>query len=263
MNKILLAAALITSTAIQALAWGQKGHDITASIAQQHLTPATQAAVDSLLDGRSMVYWANWLDNASNTPEYAYSKTWHYKNIDAGVDYDMTPLNTQGDVVTALQKQYTILTDPKADKNAKNLALKIMIHLAGDAHQPMHVGHATDRGGNGWPVKFFRDNTNLHSLWDGALVEAAHKWSYTEWTDQLERIIAHGDNPVNLDGTFNDWVRETWIVTTPVYDTTPRDASLSYNYISYWTPVIEQQFMRGGLRLAHTLNTIFDPTYQK
>ena len=32
----------------------------------------------------SPVYWANWLDNASHTPEYAYSKTWHYKNVDAG-----------------------------------------------------------------------------------------------------------------------------------------------------------------------------------
>ena len=65
--------------AISAFGWGQKGHDVTAFIAENHLTPTTRAAVDSLLEGRSMVYWANWLDNASHTPKYAYTKTWHYK----------------------------------------------------------------------------------------------------------------------------------------------------------------------------------------
>ena len=69
---------------VAAFAWGQKGHDVTAAIAEAHLTPATQKAVAEVLDGMSPVYWANWLDNASHTPEYAYSKTWHYKNVDAG-----------------------------------------------------------------------------------------------------------------------------------------------------------------------------------
>lgn len=59
-NFVLMAAACL-----QAMAWGQKGHDVTAYIAEQHLTPATRHAIDSLLEGRSIVYWANWLDNAS------------------------------------------------------------------------------------------------------------------------------------------------------------------------------------------------------
>ena len=54
---------------------GQKGHDTTAFIAENHLTPITRAVVDELLNGKSMVYYSNWLDNASHTPEYAYSKT--------------------------------------------------------------------------------------------------------------------------------------------------------------------------------------------
>ena len=78
-------------TALQALAWSQKGHDTVAFIAENHLTPATADSVAALLDGRSPVYWANWLDNASHTPEYEYTKTWHYKNIDDGVDYDRAP----------------------------------------------------------------------------------------------------------------------------------------------------------------------------
>ena len=75
--------AVLAACSLQVFGWGQKGHDTVAYIAECHLTPATKQAVESLLDGKSIVYWANWLDNASHTPEYAYSKTWHYKNIDA------------------------------------------------------------------------------------------------------------------------------------------------------------------------------------
>jgi len=46
-----------------------------------------------------------------------------------------------------------------------------------------------------------------------------------------------------------------------VYDTTPQDSKISYDYIANWTPIIEQQFLRGGLRLADVLNSIFDPGY--
>ena len=84
MKKILLNAAVLLSICnLNAFGWGQKGHDATAYIAEQHLTDATKAALDSILEGKSIVYWANWLDNASHTPEYAYTKTWHYKNVDA------------------------------------------------------------------------------------------------------------------------------------------------------------------------------------
>ena len=97
---MLVAAAVMP---VSSWGWGQKGHDVTAYIAERHLTPATAAAVDSIFDGRSLVYWANWLDNASHTPEYAYSKTWHYRNIDADQTYESMPKNPQGDVVDAIR----------------------------------------------------------------------------------------------------------------------------------------------------------------
>ena len=39
----------------------------------------------------------------------------------------------------------------------------------------------------------------------------------------------------------------------------PEGYSLSYNQVAEWTPVVEQQLLRGGLRLARVLNSIFDP----
>ena len=93
------------------LAWGQKGHDVTCEIAERHLDRGARKAVRKLLEGKSMVYWSNWLDNASHTPEYAYTKTWHYKNIEAGVKYEDAELEPLGDVVTAINRQVQILKD--------------------------------------------------------------------------------------------------------------------------------------------------------
>lgn len=111
-----------------------------AFIAENHLSQAAADSVLAILDGRSPVYWANWLDNASHTPEYAYTKTWHYKNIDEGVDYADAPLNPKGDVVTAIREQIYILSDSVSTRAQKALALKILIHCVGDMHQPMHMG---------------------------------------------------------------------------------------------------------------------------
>lgn len=252
-KQLFFAVVAITITAAQALAWGQKGHDVTANIARKHLTPEAQAMVDSLLEGKSMVYWANWLDNASYQPEYAYTKTWHYRNTNAGVDYDAMSANPRGDVTRAITAMADTLANPNATFAGKQLALKILVHLLGDLHQPMHMGHATDLGGNKVKVKFFKNDTNLHSVWDTNLVESAHKWSYSEWTDQIDRATPEQIEVITA-GTVDDWGRETLAIATQIYEDTPAGSTLSYNEIAKAAPVIEQQLLRAGLRLASILN---------
>ena len=245
---------------ISAFGWGQKGHDTVAFIAENHLTPATKAAVDSILDGKSPVYWANWLDNASHQRPLAYTKTWHYKNIDEGVRYEEAPANPAGDAVTAIKSRIEILNNPESSLEERQLALKILIHVVGDIHMPLHMGHATDLGGNRIKVKFFNRENNLHSVWDSSLPESAHKWSYTEWQQQIDRANPALQTEI-ISGTVDDWAKETVAIASDVYTYFQPGANISYNDIARWTPTIEQQFLRGGLRLAYLLNTIFDPGY--
>lgn len=259
MKRIILNLAMAAIT-LSAMAWGQKGHDVTAYIAEQHLTPTTKAAVEKLFDGKSIVYWANWLDNASHTREYAYTSTWHYKNIDSGVRYEEAPANPAGDAVTAIKAQIETLTDPGTTDQQKSLALKILVHVTGDIHQPMHLGHATDLGGNRITVKYFGRDNKLHSIWDTNIVESARKWSYTEWQQQIDRANEAMQAAI-ISGSIDDWAKETAQIATQVYEEMPAGASVSYNEVARWTPVIEDQFLRGGLRLAHLLNKIFDPEY--
>ncbi len=258
--SIALTLGIATLTAPAASAWGQKGHDVTAYIAEQHLTPAARAAVDSLFEGKSMVYWANWLDNASHTPPYAYTKTWHYKNIDAGERYEEAQANPAGDAVLAIKAQLETLRDPHKSLADRQLAMKILVHVVGDIHQPMHMGHATDLGGNRVKVKFFGRDNNLHAVWDTNIVESAHKWGFTEWQLMIDRATPAGQEAI-IDGTIDDWAKQTVAIATQIYEETPEGTNLSYNEVARWAPVIEDQLLRGGLRLAHLLNTLFDPQY--
>ena len=250
-----LGAGLLAAT-VNGYSWGQKGHDVTCAIAQKHLTKKARKQISEILDGKSIVYWANWMDNASHTPEYRYTSTWHYKNIDADETFENAELNERGDVIRAIEEQIAALKSGKLNKEEKALALKLLVHLTGDLHCPMHMGHRSDLGGNRWQIQYFGSGKNLHSIWDSALIESAHKWTYTEWVEQVD-TYGKAENKAIVEGSVSDWGRQTYEISKEIYDETPIGSKLSYDYVSRWTPTIEQQLLRGGLRLASILNDIF------
>ena len=166
-NLIILLSCLLFAGSVYG--WGQKGHDVTAYIAECHLTPEAAQKIDKVLNGHSPVYYCNWMDIASHTPEYNYTKTWHYLNIDEGQTLETMPRNPKGDVLTAVT---TLVAELKAGglaPEAETEMLKMLIHLVGDMHCPMHTGRLSDIGGNQRPVLMFGRRTNLHSAWDSAI----------------------------------------------------------------------------------------------
>lgn len=261
MKKFGCLGVFIAVAGLQAVfAWGQKGHDVIAYIAERHLTDAARQKVDSILDGMSMVYWSNWLDNASHTPEYRYTSSWHYKNIDVEYTFDNAPVIPEGNIITALNMVVDSLSSDTVSKATAQLNMKLVVHLLGDMHQPMHFGRLSDIGGNRTSVVYFGHEKNLHGIWDTDLVESAHRWSFSEWQDQIDRLPEQVQYEL-VQGSFDDWGREVHDISVQIYDTTPYDESLEYDYVSKWTPVLEGLLVKGGLRLAHVLNTIFDSDY--
>jgi hypothetical protein len=252
---VILFASLCVS--LSAFGWGQKGHDVVAYIAECNLHPEVYRKVVALLDDHSPVYYANWLDNASHTPDYRYTKTWHYANIDDGYTFETMPRNPKGDVVKAIEQLVADLKGGNLPVEAQKVSLRMLIHLVGDIHAPMHAGRLSDLGGNRVELQFFDRKTNLHSLWDTALVEAAHKWSYTEWQQQLDRHCSAERKAEIAKGTPADWLRESNEIAKNIYIASQPKAKLSYWYLNYYTPVIEQRLLAGGLRLAYLLNDIY------
>lgn len=256
MSKLACLTAGLLVFAINGYSWGQKGHDVTCAIAEKHLSRKAKKQISEILDGKSIVYWANWMDNASHTPEYKYTKTWHYKNIDAGETYEQAALEEKGDVVRAINDLIEELKSGNQTKDEQALSLKFLVHLMGDLHCPMHMGHKSDLGGNRWQVQYFGRGSNIHSVWDSGLVESAHKWTYTEWVDQID-TYSREENRKMVEGDPASWGEQTYEVCKRVYDATPVGSKLSYDYVSEWAPVAEMQLLRAGLRLAAVLNDIF------
>lgn len=261
MKKFLLYACM-SSICFVSYGWGQKGHDTVAFIAESHLTPTSFQAIDSLLDGYSLVYWANWLDNASHTPDFAFTKTWHYKNIDEEETFQSAVNIPEGNIVEAIYDRMNVLSSSASEQEDKVLALKMLVHFLGDIHQPLHLGHASDRGGNSHAVTFFGDSTNLHSVWDTAVLEASHAWSHTEWQREIDRLSPDEVDQILTGGTPEIWGEESFLICSDIYKSTPPGTDISYDYISSSAPIIERQLLKGGLRLADILNSIFDPNYE-
>lgn len=255
MKRFIITLIAICAT-LTSFGWGQKGHDVVAYIAECNLSPRAYKRVVAALEGHSPVYYANWLDGASHTPEYAYTKTWHYANVDEGNTFTTQPRNEKGDVVQAVTEIVEKLKSGDLSAEEENINLRMLIHLVGDMHCPMHAGRLSDRGGNNVNVKYFGKLKKLHSVWDSELIESAHRWGYTEWQREIDRISKAEKREI-VKGSPTDWFVQTHAAAIEVYKHTPNGASLSYDYVTLFTPTLEEQLLRGGLRLAHLLNEIY------
>lgn len=255
MKKLIILLALVPIV-LPSFGWGQKGHDVTAYVAECNLSNSARKKIVKILGNHSLVYYANWLDNASHTPEYAYTSTWHYANVDEGHTYESMQKLPSGDVITAVDNLTAKLKAGNLKPEEEKLALMMLIHLVGDMHCPMHAGRRTDRGGNNVPVKFFNSSRKLHGIWDSDLVESAHKWGYIDWEHQINRATKKEKEQI-IKGSTLDWFNETHAIAEQIYADTPANTVVSYDYISKYAPVIEQQLLRGGLRLAKILNEIY------
>jgi hypothetical protein len=255
--KTVLTAITAVTFSLPCQAWDKKGHDITAAIAQRHLTKKARKQISELLDGKTIIYWAPWMDDASNSPEYKYSKTWHYLDISKGMDVmDFVKKDKKGDIIVAINAQIETLKNENLSREQRQLALKFLVHLMGDLHQPLHLGYPEDKGGNTIKVVFFNRETSLHAMWDGAITARAHDWSHTEWAEEIDTYSKKEIKSI-VSGTVYDWARQSHAQAEDIYQETSEGAELSYEYVRRWAPIIEQQFINGGLRLAKVLNDIF------
>src|SRR5215213_2440327 len=200
------AAALVPSPAF---AWGKTGHRVIAAIADSQLSGLTRAHIRELLGGaESLDEAANWPDEMRSAPSLFWQKTatpWHYVTLD-GITYDHAP--PEGDALEALGRFSNTLRDPNASLADKQLALRFIVHLVADLHEPMHVGKCCDRGGNEIKVTWFGKPTNLHAVWDTPLVDD-EQLSFTEMAAKLERHTSDRDLIDWWDINPRDWISES------------------------------------------------------
>lgn len=167
-----LSAVLATSLVITHLpvfAWGTQAHQVIAGLAMAQLTPQARHQVESLLafeSGATLMSVSTWADETRNPA----TAPWHYVNFPRdSCTYEMSRDCPDGKcVIGAIDAQTAILKSNATDEKRLN-ALKYLVHLVGDVHQPLHAGYLDDKGGNTYQLQVLRRVTNLHALWDSGL----------------------------------------------------------------------------------------------
>ncbi|AEG49670.1 S1/P1 nuclease [Sphingobium chlorophenolicum L-1] len=253
----LFALPLLAATPVQA--WGPVGHRITGAIADRNLSGAARAQVQMLLGVEDLAEAATWPDDMKSDPAEFWRKTaspWHYVTVGEGDHYSPSDAPKEGDAITALKRFTATLRDARASVEDRRLALRFVVHILGDLHQPLHAGGGGDRGGNDVKVTFFGQATNLHSVWDSGLIEQ-RALSYSEHAAWLSRSIAPRDT---IDWSASGpatWLRESIALRKTIY---PADPDLSWDYVYRHRAELDDRLRRGGVRIAAYLNAIFDST---
>ncbi|KMS56199.1 S1/P1 Nuclease [Novosphingobium barchaimii LL02] len=253
-----LAAALLVSAAhsTPAMAWGAIGHRITGAIAQDNLSGVARANVEILLGNEDLAEAATWPDDMRSDPSEFWQKTaspWHYVTV-AGDDYQASDEPKEGDADAALKRFTATLRDSKASADDKRLALRFIVHIIGDLHQPLHAGGGTDRGGNDVKVTWFGKPTNLHTVWDSSMIEQ-RQLSYSEYAHWLERATTPEEVVTWSVRDLQVWMHESIALRKTIY---PANPALSYDYAYQHRGEIDQRLKMAGVRIAAYLNWVFE-----
>jgi len=231
-------------------AWGAEGHRLVAEVATAQLSPAAHAEADRLLvlePGATLASVANWADEA-RTPTTA---PWHFINFprDAACRYDADRMCLQGTCVTgAIERQVAVLGS-KAPGERRLHALKYLVHLVGDVHQPLHAGYADDKGGNGYQVQAFGRGTNLHALWDSGLI--------TNWpggSQALRAAVLALPQPAADIVSTQAWAEQSCRVVSAA-GFYPDGHELPSDYPALWSSTLTQQLAAAGYRLGVLLES--------
>lgn len=281
---------LILATPITSWSWGAGGHMMTAQIAFNRLNPRAQAQVKTLLaipinpkeisaQSPDFVNAAHWADDLRPFKEFDPFKELHFIDYPFSLDGTALPPVPTPNIITALEENVQILKT-STDKNAQAQALRLIIHLVGDIHQPLHCAARVDKtnpggdlGGNKVQLMITDKDgnpkqTNLHSFWDGGI--GAFPPTGPNFAPPPLSLIppaaakAMKGNPVTAKVKIKDpfnfkaWSDESFALAKSVaYNGITNGVTPSATYRTAALKVANQRVAWGGYRLAALLNSIW------
>jgi len=283
-----LVAGLLGLTPRFALAWGDEGHEIVALVADQFLEAAVRTKVAAMLaadtdnltthDVASAATWADrYRDSDRNGARQRYEQTWRWHFVNVELDnpnldlecfgHPPLPAGTvasngpsQACIVDKVEQFEAELADPRTDPEERAVALKFVLHLVGDLHQPLHAADDHDAGGNRKRVvaNAFRPG-NLHHFWDVEFVERLGT-DPRQVADAIFPGIADEQRRAWSAGAVSDWVMEAFgIARNDAYGLLGERGGngvyfLDDRYIDTAVRDVRLQLSRAGIRLALMLN---------
>jgi hypothetical protein len=247
-----------------AAAWGEKGHRIVGDLAQRRLTAPARAEIARLLAGEpeatlaGVAYWADDL-RKHDAVRGPLTERWHFVNLPDGCGFDAARDCPDGNcVIAAIPAQYAVLADRSQPDAARREALKFLVHLVADVHQPLHAGHRRDLGGNRFQVQLEDEGTNLHKVWDVHLLRV-RKGDAAAQADALAAPASPAEATAGL-ADVPRWAAESCALVESPGFYPQRPGTLPDGYLAQHLAVAERRLRQAGERLADLLNRALAPT---
>jgi len=265
MNRALALSAVLCIgllAAHPAYPWGGKGHEIVGHIAQANLTDKAWKKVKTILRPRTSI--ANTLARASVWPDKVGRKIrdmnrFHYVSFTTEqTTYSRNKICPgRNCIVEAIGWYQRVMVSEKAPLNVRRIALRFVVHLVGDIHQPLHAGHRNDRGGTDIYVNYRGAKVKLHRLWDTSMIEAKEQGSSAEIAERLNEGVTPIDRQAWQGGTVSEWAVESLMLARSHAYKLPDTEVITETYVSRALPVIRKRLAQGGIRLGWVLNEAF------
>lgn len=244
---------------LYSMAWGMLGHRIIGEIADQHLTTKARTEIRKILGNESLAMASNWADLVKSNKSYDSLYSWHFINLPSGLDSTQIYIKIKKDTAVNLYSKLQLIIQELKTKRLSNekrvMYLRLLIHFVGDAHQPMHTARPEDRGGNDIKLYWFNAPTNLHQIWDKHLIEY-QQLSYTEHSRSINFTSSTQRRKWQAQ-PVHQWLTESYLIAEKLYQEIEPKQKLSYNYNFNHVDLMNQQLLKGGIRLAGILNQIF------
>jgi hypothetical protein len=256
-KNLILSFFIFLSATTMLRAWDVVGHRIVADVAYQTLTGKARKMCDKVLGEKGLLYEASWADNIKSDAAFDYASPWHYRNLpDNLADTDLQSYLEEG--TSEGEHLFWAIGQMKSrllKNNSDDEALKFLVHFIGDMHQPLHLGRADDLGANRIKIKWFGEETNLHALWDGKLIESK-RMSSSEYAEYLlNKFAANRKGDLNI--TMFESLCKIYAARNTIYSFDYSQPFNSYHYIYRYSGLADEMLYRGGVMLARILNEIY------
>ncbi|MGE0666826.1 MAG: S1/P1 nuclease [Sphingomonadales bacterium] len=168
--------AALAAAPVPAAAWSAEGHEVIARMAALYLTKPAKAQVEELLGGNAadaMAKASNWAHEIeAKRPE---TSAWHFVNVPMAdgkyvADRDCPDGNC---AVARIAADMKIVGDKTQPKEKRAEALKFIINLMGDIHQPLRCVEDGLDHGRDVKVQYGDAHTTLFDIWETQLIKAA------------------------------------------------------------------------------------------
>jgi len=257
-GRFCLAALVVFFCFTTAWPWGRLGHQTVAQIAEDRLSDAALNKIADILgEDVSLADVAMWADEIKwGRPK---TRPWHF--IDVNIHENPNPSDLSdycpdGNCVTnQIGEWIKILKNPNNSQPQREEALKFIVHLVGDLHQPLHCSDDNDKGGNDKKVRFFKRKVKLHALWDN-VIESSGTEDPVTLARKLEDKINGQEAAAWKKGNAANWAIESWSIAKDVIYPHYRDhegEKLGKSYQNKMRPIAREQLAKAGVRLAELL----------